>query len=1252
MSLLISLVLAGQETIQVAGEDLRPGLVAEYRGSDGATLVRVDAKPSATWGTSSPHPRIPPGPFRVTWSGVFVQPESDTLRFGAYVGGRLRLSLGGLTVVEGRGEKESAWVGGDGRAWKAGTYRIKVEYESLTGVPARLQLFWEGDGFSREPLPPWRLKHDERPPALVAGETIERGRRRVAELGCARCHTASFPPAPEGPALERLKERATVDGVLDWLGRPGGRMPALFSNDRTGFVERWIVARRVASEAPRGAGGGNARDGKRSFLGLGCAACHAIPDPDPDDPEGPARPGFERLHGRWNGAALSAFLQDPGGRMPKLPVSPKAAADIAAYLLASPPAPPAGETPTDSELSGAVERLGAKDLGDAARILISTKGCARCHSGLGSPELPDVPLRARGGCLEGKSFIRYALDERAREAIAAYVAAAPKERHASPFEDRRRLLEGAGCKSCHARDTDQPPPIEEVGSTQGGIQMHRLPFQRTPRLTHLFQKYRRSYVRAAVRDGAAGARPNWYSYRMPAYGRDAEEILRALAEADGDLPEEAEPAAAGGDPTLHNVGPSLVGFEGYSCVSCHIWKGQEMTGVDPGAVGPELTTVTARIRREWFDRWLEEPARIIPGTPMPQIFPRGRPATVESILGGDPVKQKEALWAYLLKGKDAPSPKSLPPTPVPPPRGPPLVSQIPLRLPDKALVESITLLYGTHDVLVYDVGALKTRAFFTGAQLLRIPKDRRSFALTGDVAAIDLGPEPKPGRFLGYDRLPDGVRVRTEGSTEVIRVEGRTLVRECSDGRSFRHPLPAAHEPRSPVEAGQKAAEAGSIEGSLLRPGYRAIAYPRPKTSAGEDAVMPGAIVGHPRDGRVFVASMKTGDLFVVQGEGKDARFVSYAHGLFQDAYSMVCEEDLYVLHRRNLTRVRDTDGDGVADSFDRVIGLAHGVQENIDNAYGLVREPSGSWIFTYAANTNKTLPGWGSILRARGDVQEEVSHGLRRAFGWCRGPDNEVFFTDNQGEWVATSKFAHLTPGKFYGFPNPSRKEHASKPMAKATVWIPYGWARSPNGMAFDATGGKFGPFGGQFFLAEMMYGGAIVRVQVEKVKGQYQGAVFPFWGKGLMGPLVCAFDSRGRLWVGSVTEASCMSQPDRGAVFRIDFTGETPFEFKSIHLRPNGFRLVFTEPVDPRAAGDAASYVIDHHRYEYTGAYGSPELDRTRLRVERVDVSADGRSVDLTTGRLLADRVYVIQAPAVRSANGESLVHPAAAYTINEIP
>jgi hypothetical protein len=216
----------------------------------------------------------------------------------------------------------------------------------------------------------------------------------------------------------------------------------------------------------------------------------------------------------------------------------------------------------------------------------------------------------------------------------------------------------------------------------------------------------------------------------------------------------------------------------------------------------------------------------------------------------------------------------------------------------------------------------------------------------------------------------------------------------------------------------------------------------------------------------------------------------------------------------------------------------------------------------------------------------------------------------------------------------------------------VPYGWARSINGVAYDHTGGKFGPFAGQFFLAELMFGGAIVRASLERVNGQYQGACFPFWGKGLLGPVSLAFDPRGHLFVGGITEPGWMAQPDRGAVFRIDFTGRTPFEIQSIHARPRGFQVVFTAPVEGRSASDPASYRLERYRYEYTSAYGSPELDRSVVAVEHATLSADGRSVELTTTPLVKDRVYLVSAPGVRSAGGEALVHPSGAYTLNEIP
>jgi glucose/arabinose dehydrogenase len=1028
--------------------------------------------------------------------------------------------------------------------------------------------------------------------------------------------------------------------------------------------------------------------------------------------------------------------------MPSLPLSPAGAQDIAAYLLLwSKPIReqrPAVEPPTAEEINEVSRRLGVHGVTAAGAALAREKRCAGCHPGLGDSIPASIPVTVpddRRGCLAAGSVPRFTMDTSTRKAVAAYRAVAGKETHPSPFASRQRLLAHLGCLRCHQRDSDRPPPIEAIGSTLGGSGLEYVPFQRTPRLTEPHQKYLRAYLLSAIREGVTGLRPARYSYRMPAFGNDAEAILQALAEGDGEVAEAEEPPRQPADPTAGSLaGPSLIGFQGYSCVSCHLWNGQNLSEPDPGAVGTELTRVTGRIRHDWFNRYLEGPARSHPGTPMPAIFSKGKPATLASVLDGDPAKQKDALWSYFALGKAAPSPKPPPPLPVASPLAgeSPLVAQIPIRLPGGDMVESLCLLYDSHDLIVYDLGAGTLRNAYTGAQILRSVQGRlRTFTVAGTAVGTGFAADPPlqlvgPGKpeipvsrtLLGYDRLADGARLRWRASfasgevdlidTLRLATDGgkRRLLREVRlrgvpDARSvelrsrvvaglgvdleasagtakgsvtegtflallvpndqhtaaatLRYELP---EPRSPPAAERFVlTDPGKIEGSLQRPGYRAIAYPRPKTVSGEDRIMPAALAIDPRDGRVFVASLKTGEIFVLHdptGDGKNARFDNYARGLFQEALSMHAEPDaLYVLHRRNLTRIVDTDGDGLADRFDRVAALPHGVADTYDYGYGLARDKSGAFVFTYAPYANTHLPGSGGALRlVPGQKPQEVAFGFRNPLGWCAGPEGEIFFTDNQGEWVATNKLCHLQEGRFYGFPNAAQKQHTTKPAGKTAVWVPYGWARSINGVAYDGTGGKFGPFAGQFFLAELMFGGAIIRANVEKVNGEYQGACFPFWEQGLLGPLTLAFDPQGRLFVGGITEPGWMAQPDRGALFRIDYTGQVPFEMQSIHALPHGFRIVFTAPVARSTAADPASYRIEHYRYEYTGAYGSPELDRTRVAIERVEVAADGRSVDLTTAALVKDRVYLIEGRGVRSAKGEALVHPAGAYTLNEVP
>src|SRR4051812_14517851 len=88
------LTAPGGAPLDLEPGDLKPGLVAVYRSiAEKASVGRIEPKPAFTLGRSSPHPRIPPGPFEVTYAGVIQIKESGPITFSAFVGGELIVTV-------------------------------------------------------------------------------------------------------------------------------------------------------------------------------------------------------------------------------------------------------------------------------------------------------------------------------------------------------------------------------------------------------------------------------------------------------------------------------------------------------------------------------------------------------------------------------------------------------------------------------------------------------------------------------------------------------------------------------------------------------------------------------------------------------------------------------------------------------------------------------------------------------------------------------------------------------------------------------------------------------------------------------------------------------------------------------------------------------------------------------------------------------------------------------------------------------
>lgn len=77
--------------------------------------------------------------------------------------------------------------------------------------------------------------------------------------------------------------------------------------------------------------------------------------------------------------------------------------------------------------------------------------------------------------------------------------------------------------------------------------------------------------------------------------------------------------------------------------------------MDGAAAGPDIAAFSRRLRSSWWVPYIQDPARFKPGTRMTNFYLGGLGQRTD-VLGGDPVKQAEAMWAYFLLGRDAPTP--------------------------------------------------------------------------------------------------------------------------------------------------------------------------------------------------------------------------------------------------------------------------------------------------------------------------------------------------------------------------------------------------------------------------------------------------------------------------------------------------------------------------------------------------------------------------------------------------------------------
>jgi len=629
-------------------------LTLEGGGARDARDVRLCALtvPAGT----APSAFVPPGPFKATWEGFVLADLGTEVVFSAEGAGAFSLSIGDKPAFEAKGADFSKAEGAPFMLRK-GRNRFVARYEPPPSGDARVRLFWKSEDWALEPVPPSSLVHDANAPGLRAERRRREGRELVAQRRCLKCHADPARGMPElemdAPSLAEAGARLKPEWMAKWIEDPRSirpeatmpKLPGLSAGDAANLAAylATLGAPAAAPAAPPEA----AVQGGHLFAQLRCVGCHTLPEKDP----APDRIPFRNLAAKWQPAALAAFLRAPEKHyawieMPNFALSEDEAAKLAAFLLsrkgAEVPPPSAAGDP-------------ARGRERAAQL-----GCANCHAI--APDLRPVPAAPFRSLPWKKDCpLDHGLSEPQKAAVLAFAATdlAGLSRDAAP-EFAERQIRALRCVACHKRDdrhdawselADEAkhllPPPKPVAEDEA---VFEAAIPTTPPLTWTGEKLKPEWT-ADFLAGKVAERPRPYlgGARMPAFPARAEGLALGLALEHGCPPKSPpEPAP---DPELSEAGRLLSGPNGgFDCLSCHGIGARAATKVFEGP-GPNFRLSRERLRKDYFLRWVREPLRVEPGTKMPQFFQQGRTQLTE-VLDGDASRQMEALWQYLLEGRN------------------------------------------------------------------------------------------------------------------------------------------------------------------------------------------------------------------------------------------------------------------------------------------------------------------------------------------------------------------------------------------------------------------------------------------------------------------------------------------------------------------------------------------------------------------------------------------------------------------------
>ncbi|MDR9366023.1 MAG: DUF6797 domain-containing protein [Balneolaceae bacterium] len=397
-------------------------------------------------------------------------------------------------------------------------------------------------------------------------------------------------------------------------------------------------------------------------------------------------------------------------------------------------------------------------------------------------------------------------------------------------------------------------------------------------------------------------------------------------------------------------------------------------------------------------------------------------------------------------------------------------------------------------------------------------------------------------------------------------------------------------------------------------------------------------------DGRAVISTY-AGDVWMVEGIDDDLdeiRWQRIATGLYDPFGVKVKEGEIYVICRDRIMKLNDLNGNGETDFYESFFADTD-VSDVPVQAYNFSLETDSQGNFLYAKAgqyTNNDEPGNLIRVSSDGKTQESVAIGFRAPNGVTVDPQDRIYVSDNQGNWMPANKISLVEEGGFYGYiptikshvTNSGSKEYQMRPdkakypksgevlplsFDEPIIWMPQEFDNSPGNGAW--TPKEWGPLGDRLVWTSFGKGWAY-QVLMDRVDGTMQAAVsaLPFqFDSGTQRAAINPVD--GQYYLAGVTGWDDAFARQYGSFDRIRYTGGDGFVLDAVNVRNSGIAITFNQKLKADIATNTSNYTIKQWNYHWEERYGSEEWSvknpeqtgKDHVTVQGVKLSGDGKTV-----------------------------------------